>query len=251
MRLLNEDQRQEVEALQTAVLGLLYRAEEGLRSTPFPGPTASSRRFRPRKTGIAGGLRPDRTLPTSSSLARCLSCGGAAYPAVTCHVGVNGGFEHQRAPSPLCVTAPVRRWALLSTRRPVHALPHLRRGLFLLKVVSRRPLPKGEFAFPSATFLHVSYDRLAPFIHVHILDRPCFQGGQVVLAISVDKNGNFAGGLRSDVIVSLVGHKNHNLSIILSIARIDGDSCAIFQKCHFRHRGGAGAIKSARWLAAC
>ena len=30
MRLLKEDQRQDVEALQTAVLGLLYRAEEGL-----------------------------------------------------------------------------------------------------------------------------------------------------------------------------------------------------------------------------
>ena len=30
LRLLKEDQRQEVEALQTAVLGLLYRAEEGL-----------------------------------------------------------------------------------------------------------------------------------------------------------------------------------------------------------------------------
>jgi hypothetical protein len=30
MRLLNEDQREDVEALQTAVLGLLYRAEEGL-----------------------------------------------------------------------------------------------------------------------------------------------------------------------------------------------------------------------------
>ena len=30
LRLLKEDQRQDVEALQTAVLGLLYRAEEGL-----------------------------------------------------------------------------------------------------------------------------------------------------------------------------------------------------------------------------
>jgi hypothetical protein len=30
MRLLKEDQRQDVEALQTAVLGLLYRAEEDL-----------------------------------------------------------------------------------------------------------------------------------------------------------------------------------------------------------------------------
>ena len=30
MRLLKEDQRQDPEALQTAVLGLLYRAEEGL-----------------------------------------------------------------------------------------------------------------------------------------------------------------------------------------------------------------------------
>jgi hypothetical protein len=30
MRLLNEDERQDVQALQTAVLGLLYRAEEGL-----------------------------------------------------------------------------------------------------------------------------------------------------------------------------------------------------------------------------
>ena len=30
MRLLKEDQRQDVEALQTAVLGLLYRAEENL-----------------------------------------------------------------------------------------------------------------------------------------------------------------------------------------------------------------------------
>ena len=30
MRPLNEDQREDVEALQTAVLGLLYRAEEGL-----------------------------------------------------------------------------------------------------------------------------------------------------------------------------------------------------------------------------
>ena len=30
LRLLKEDQRHDVEALQTAVLGLLYRAEEGL-----------------------------------------------------------------------------------------------------------------------------------------------------------------------------------------------------------------------------
>jgi hypothetical protein len=30
MRLLTEDQRQDVQALQTAVLGLLYRAEENL-----------------------------------------------------------------------------------------------------------------------------------------------------------------------------------------------------------------------------
>jgi len=30
MRLLKEDQRQDPEALQTAMLGLLYRAEEGL-----------------------------------------------------------------------------------------------------------------------------------------------------------------------------------------------------------------------------
>jgi hypothetical protein len=30
MRLLKEDQRQDVEALQTAVLGLLYRAEDDL-----------------------------------------------------------------------------------------------------------------------------------------------------------------------------------------------------------------------------
>jgi hypothetical protein len=30
MRLLTEDQRQDVEALQTAVIGLLYRAEEDL-----------------------------------------------------------------------------------------------------------------------------------------------------------------------------------------------------------------------------
>jgi hypothetical protein len=30
MRLLKEDQRQDVEALRTAVLGLLYRAEEDL-----------------------------------------------------------------------------------------------------------------------------------------------------------------------------------------------------------------------------
>jgi hypothetical protein len=30
MRLLKKDQRQDVEALQTAVLGLLYRAEEDL-----------------------------------------------------------------------------------------------------------------------------------------------------------------------------------------------------------------------------
>jgi hypothetical protein len=30
MRLLKKDQRQDVQALQTAVLGLLYRAEEGL-----------------------------------------------------------------------------------------------------------------------------------------------------------------------------------------------------------------------------
>jgi hypothetical protein len=35
---------------------------------------------RPRKTGIAGGLRPDRTLPRSSCLARCSSCCGAALP---------------------------------------------------------------------------------------------------------------------------------------------------------------------------
>ena len=52
-------------------------------------------------------------------------------------------------------------------------------------------------------------------------------------------------------IVSLFGHKNYNLSIILPIARADGGSCAIFQKCHFRRRGGTGAVKSARWLAAC
>jgi hypothetical protein len=31
MRLLKEDQRQDVQALQTAVTGLLYRAEENLR----------------------------------------------------------------------------------------------------------------------------------------------------------------------------------------------------------------------------
>jgi hypothetical protein len=46
----------------------------------------SSWRFRPRKTGM-------RVV-----YARCSSCGGAALPAVTCHVGVNGGPPGQRRP---------------------------------------------------------------------------------------------------------------------------------------------------------
>jgi len=51
--------------------------------------------------------------------------------------------------------------------------------------------------------------------------------------------------------VSLVGHKNSNLSIILPIARVDGGYCAIFEKCRFRRRGVTRAVESARWLAAC
>jgi len=43
--------------------------------------------------------------------------------------------------------------------------------------------------------------------------------------------------------VSLVGHKNYNLSIILPIARVDGGSCAIFEKCHFRRRGVTRAVE--------
>jgi hypothetical protein len=59
------------------------------------------------KREFAGDLRPDRTLPRSSCLARRSSCGGAALPAVTCHVGVNGGASMSSSPSgrpPLHVT---------------------------------------------------------------------------------------------------------------------------------------------------
>jgi len=48
-----------------------------------------------------------------------------------------------------------------------------------------------------------------------------------------------------------VGHKNYNLSIILPIAWVDGGSCAIFEKCHFRRGGVTRAAESARWLTAC
>jgi hypothetical protein len=51
-----------------------------VRSTPFSGRIASSRRFGRERREFAGGRRPDRALPRSSCLARCLSCGGAALP---------------------------------------------------------------------------------------------------------------------------------------------------------------------------
>jgi hypothetical protein len=63
----------------------------------------------------AGGLRPDRTLPRSSCLARCSSCGSAALP---------------RRNGP-----PVRRWSplLLVVRSSHEELPHLQRGLALVE----------------------------------------------------------------------------------------------------------------------
>jgi len=56
---------------------------------------------------------------------------------------------------------------------------------------------------------------------------------------------------QSGAAITVIGHKNYNLSIILPIAWVDGGFCAIFEKCHFRRGGVTRAVESARWLAAC
>ena len=102
-----------------------------VRSTLFSGRTASSRRFRARKAGICGWSTPASDAAKVVLLGEVLKLRWRGPTPPLRVTWAERGFEHQRAPSPLCVTAPVRRWALLPTRRPVQALPHLQRGLAL------------------------------------------------------------------------------------------------------------------------